>query len=221
MQRLASIALVLGVMGLAAFYAWPPGQPAPAPVIAAAPQPAAAPQAARTFFSEIAVSDAEPAIEIALTDQRELVPDSALLEVFNFYLLKGGGPEELKRYLQRRLPASAGAEAQRIAAGYQAYMVQHDRMLAAQNFSGPADPYRLDAWIQQRERLRRDVLGERVAQAWFANEDAYLVQAMEELRRAPETATAPPAGSDLARHQQHMQQVLAAAIRPYAVMPPR
>ena len=100
-------------------------------------------------------------------------------------------------------------------------MVQHDRMLAAQNFDGAPDSYRLDAWIQQRERLRRDVLGERVAQAWFANEDAYLMQAMEELEHTPGAAPAPPAGSDLARHQQHMQQVLATAIRPYAVAPPR
>jgi hypothetical protein len=221
MQRIASIALVLGAMGLAALFAWPPGLPAPAPTIASMPHPAASPQAARSFFSEIAVSDADPPIEIALTDQQELIADSALLEVFNFYLLKESGFEALKRHLQGRLPASASEEALRIATSYQAYMVQHDRMLAAQNFSGPADPYRLDAWIQQRERLRRDVLGERVAQAWFANEDAYLMQAMDELRRAPDTAAAPPAGSDLARHQQHMQQVLTAATRPYATAPPR
>lgn len=219
MQRAAGIALALGVLGLAACYAWPPDQPAPAPSAAAGGVQARAPvhaPARLAFFSEVAGSDAEPATAIALTDAQELIVDSSLLDVFNFYLLKGAGQQELKRYLQRRLPASASAEALRIAASYQAYMSQHDRLLAAQNFSGPVDPHRLDAWIQQRERLRRDVLGERVAQAWFQNEDAYLLQAMDEQRSAPDAAPAPPPDSDLARHRQHMKQVLAGATQAYA-----
>lgn len=236
MQRIASTALVLGTMALAAFYAWPSSQPPGAlpdpadtpPTVAPAP---AQPRPAIAFFSELAASDAAPTAEIMLTERQELIVNNALREVFNFYLLEHantGGSEALARYLQRRLPDNASQEAMLIATQYQRYIAQHDRILAAQNFNGQMDAYRLEAWFKQRDRLRRDVLGERVTQAWFQLEDADLMQVIDELRRAPAAAATPtlagsgalpPAGSESARHRQHMLQVLAAATQGYTAGP--
>lgn len=242
MQAGASIvtklALALGGLALSAWYLWPSEPAAPEPAVGAAGaqgmQPSAQARPERAFFSEVAISEPEPAGAIALTDQQDLIVDSAMLDIFNHYLLKGagGGPEALARDLQRRLPDSARREAQQIAAHYQAYIAQHDQLLAAQNFprggsDQAPDPYRLEAWLKQRERLRREVLGERVAQAWFQNEDAYLMQAIEELRRAAaepqsppsaNTGIVPPAAPDLMLHAQHMKQVLADATQSYGAV---
>jgi hypothetical protein len=161
------------------------------------------------------VGDTSP--DIALTDNHELIADSALRKVMDSYLLGGGdkgGLQALLAYLNRHLPASAAREAGQLASSYNAYLSAHDQLLAAQNFSATPDLNRLIGWQRQREQLRNRMLGEKVTLEWFGNEEAYLTQALEELSQRRD-GTLPPSTSadeDQMKHDQHMQQVLRDAI---------
>lgn len=130
--------------------------------------------------------------EIFATEDRELIVNTGLLEVINFYLLEQPGDNQtnaLSAYLKRELPAPACDEALQIAARYQTYMKEHDRLLAAQNFGVlgtdllSLDIGRVRTWAQQRQRLRQRILGDKVEQAWYQNDDAQLQQVLDELQR--------------------------------------
>lgn len=157
--------------------------------------------------------------DIALTDNQELIADSALRKVMDSYLLGGGdrgGLQALLDYLNRRLPANAAREAGRLATSYHAYLSAHDELLAVQNFGATPDLNRLISWQRQRQQLRDRMLGEKVSQEWFGTEEAYLTQALEELGQRRD-GTAPPPTSvdeDQAKHDQHMRQVLQDAVVP-------
>lgn len=163
---------------------------------------------------------AETSTGIALTDNQELIADSALRKVMDAYLLGRGsdsGLPALITYLNRRLPANAAREAGRLATSYNAYLSAHDQLLAVQNLGSPPDLNRLIGWQRQRQQLRERMLGAQVPHEWFGNEDAYFTQALEEMRQRGE-GTAPPSDSgdeDQARHAQHMRQALMDAVRPY------
>nr|WP_315218038.1 hypothetical protein [uncultured Duganella sp.] len=196
---------------------WPVDEPAAAPV----PSPAmAAPVVAGAAPSSVASPLREPDVkssDIALTDNQELIADSALRKVMDSYLLGGGdkgGLQALLDYLNRHLPANAARQAGQLASSYNAYLGAHDQLLAAQNFSATPDLNRLIGWQRQREQLRNRMLGEKVTLEWFGNEEAYLTQALEELSQRRD-GKAPPSNSadeDQMKHDQHMKQVLRDAI---------
>ncbi|MQA41702.1 hypothetical protein [Rugamonas aquatica] len=194
---------------------------APTPGPAPAGQPAGS-QAVRATASAAAYS-ATVAItsDLSLTDKQELIPDFALHQLMDSFLLNRRDAG-LEAYLRRALPASAANEAIQIAERYQRYLTAHDELLAAQHFTSAdaasQDLSRIISWQRQRQQLRIRMLGERIALEWFGNEDAYLEQALDEWRQRSEgqaPATAGVAPEDQAAHEQHMQQALSQAIASY------
>ncbi|HWV07791.1 hypothetical protein [Ralstonia sp.] len=189
-------------------------------------QPASAPG---TTSSRVGTAPA-----LAITEQQTLVVDTALLNVFNTFLLKPDGDraEQLAVYLKSKLPPTALAEAVQLAERYQAYMQAHDELLAAQHLSGniqaaTVDIDRIAIWREQRDRLRQRVLGDRVVQAWYQNDDAQLDQVLQEWRqrvadaqgvtlqgeRYPVPHWSNPAQEE--RHREYMVGVLRGVVRGY------
>jgi len=198
--------------GLTLFASRPASEAPATPSGAAATQAPAPTAAGARFFRELGNADPGPPIEIALTDQQELIADSALRAVFDSYLFErsgDGGLQALRDNLRRKLPPAAAQDAVSLAERYADYIKAHDALLAAQNFHGAADPVRLANWQQQRRQLRVRLLGARVADEWFGADEAYLEEALAESRQSP---ASPPANEDELRHRQYMQQVLRDAI---------
>lgn len=171
------------------------------------------------FFRELGNSLPAPQIEMALTDTQQLIAGSALRAIMDSFLLArsdDGRLQALRDYLMRRLPPSAVQDALQLAEHYSAYLVQHDALLAAQNFPDTPDPVRIASWQQQRHQLRVRLLGERVTEEWFGTEDTYLRQALAE---AMQPSDSPAGDEDNARHRTHMQQVLRDAAARAAPVP--
>ena len=210
--------------------------PEPENAAAAAPRTSSAvviPPAPRT--TPITTSAAEgngPALTI--TGQQTLVVDTALLNVFNTFLLKPDGDraEQLAVYLKSKLPPTALAEALQLAERYQAYVQAHDELLAAQHLNGniqvaTVDIDRIAIWREQRDRLRQRVLGDRVVQAWYQNDDAQLDQVLQEWQQRVADAQGAnlqgerypvPHWSDPAqeeKHREYMLGVLRGVVRGY------
>lgn len=176
--------------------------------------------AAQRLFRQLgtqAPAPPAPAPELSLTDNQELIADFALHALMDSFLLNRRDASRMQAlidHLRRTLPANAAAEAIQIATHYQAYLVAHDELLAAQNFTSEdatsLDLNRLSSWQQQRQQLRVRMLGERIALEWFGNEETYAVQALDEWRQRG-SGQAPPSAAnqdDQARHDQHMRQAL-------------
>ncbi|HSY30261.1 MAG TPA: hypothetical protein VK832_22290 [Burkholderiaceae bacterium] len=130
---------------------------------------------------------------------QHLVINDALLQVINFYLLEqapSNRADVLQRYLAKSLPPPAYAEAAQILAHYQSYMKAHDDLLAGQNLGGQdfgsrsRNIERLLTWREQRDRLRLNMLGDKVAQAWYQNDDLRFKEVLDELHEA--ASAAPP-----------------------------
>ena len=188
---------------------------APPQTAPAAPRPAVA--GGSPLAGVLGASAMGPETEIALTDNQELIADSALRKVMDSFLLGSAGDKgltALHNELNRRLPTAAARDAGQLATNYNAYIGAHDQLLAAQGFSATSDLNRLVGWQQQRLQLRERMLGAKVSQEWFGTEDTYLLQALEELRQQRDGTALPLASADAdeARHAQHMRQVLRDAI---------
>lgn len=169
-------------------------------------------------------SHVDTAPDLSLTDNQELIPDFALRQLMDRFLLnrgEAGGLPPLEAHLRRVLPAGAAGEAIQIAANYQAYLTAHDELLAAQHFTSAdaasQDLQRISSWQQQRQQLRVRTLGERITLEWFGSEDAYLGQALDEQRQRSEGQ--PPAAdvapADQAAHDLHMRQAMNQSIASY------
>jgi hypothetical protein len=209
-----------GILGATALF-WGRSSGDEPTAVSPPPQAMAAPAAAdsapprRTSMADGRANGVDQSSEIALTDNQELIADSALRKVMDSYLLGAGdrgGLQALLDYLNRHLPANAARESGRLATSYHAYLSAHDELLAAQNFGATPDLHRLIGWQRQRQQLRDRMLGEKVSQEWFGTEEAYLTQALEELdQRRDGTARV---DEDQAKHDQHMRQVLQDAVVP-------
>ncbi|NVH78111.1 hypothetical protein FSB08_38040 [Paraburkholderia sp. JPY432] len=167
---------------------------------------------------------------LAVAENHELIVNAALLDLINSFLLRktdDDRADQLRTYLKSELPSPAYGEAERIVERYQAYMRAHDELLAAQHLAGATDASALDielvaVWCQQRDRLRRSILGDTVVQAWYQNDDAQLDQVLQEWRQRVEDDQAPELSaqqprypvphwrnkSDEERHRQYMLRVL-------------
>lgn len=211
-QRHVLSGVAAALLATVTVYVSRPTAEAPA---AAPPTEARAPTAAAArFLRELGNGDPGPQIEIALTDTQDLIPDFALREIMDYYLLgrsDAGRLQALTDHLRRTLPPAAARDAEQLARSYSAYLAEHDTLLAAQNFQEWPDPGRLASWQQQQRQLRLRMLGPKVCEEWFGNEDAYLTQALAEASQPP---TGPPANEDEARHREHMRQVLRDAVGP-------
>ena len=196
-----------------------------APVNAgAAARPAVVAAAAVGVGVAAAAVPAVAAPDLSLTDQQELIPDFALRQLMDSFLLnrsEAGRLQALEAHLRRVLPASAADDAIQIAVRYQAYLTAHDELLAAQHFTSSdaasQDLNRIGSWREQRQQLRVRTLGERITLEWFGSEDAYLEQALIEWRQRSEgqASTVDAAPEDQAAHELHMRQALSQAIASY------
>lgn len=177
---------------------------------------------------------------LATTENQELIVNSALLDVINFFLLErsdGNRINALRSHLKSNLPDPAYREAEQIVGHYQAYMTEYDNLLAAQNLGAQSaamsslDLSRIATWCEQRDRLRKNVLGDKVTEAWYQNDDAQLKQVVDELRQHRDGASQeqgqdpssqyarpmPPVAprwsnvADEVHHNLYMQEVLAKA----------
>ncbi|TKC86067.1 hypothetical protein FAZ69_22165 [Trinickia terrae] len=174
---------------------------------------------------------------MAVTENHELIVNSALLDLINFFLLgqqDGDRADQLKAYLKANLPSPANSEAVRIVGRYQAYMKAHDDLLAAQNLGDATDASTVDIdriaiWRQQRDRLRQSMLGAQVVQAWYQNDDAQLDQVIGEWRQRAEDDQASSSSAPESRypvphwldkrdeehHRRYMLEVLEKAVTSY------
>lgn len=137
---------------------------------------------------------------LAVTGNHELIVNAALLDLINFFLLEQADDDrsaQLKLYLKSKLPSPAYDEAVQIVEHYQIYMKAHDDLLAAQNLgahkldSSAIDISRFAVWRQQRDHLRQSILGDKVVQAWYQNDDAQLTQVIDEWQQRVEDDSAP------------------------------
>lgn len=230
MKAWAALAALVAALFLA--QAWQ-DSPAPGPEHAGTDDPRAAgaarppvtDDAARRLFRELGNHGPAPAAPVlSLTDNQELIADFKLHALMDSFLLNrsdAGRMQALCDHLRRTLPADAAAEATQIAARYEAYLAEHDELLAAQHFTSAdaasQDLNRLSSWQQQRRQLRLRMLGEHIELEWFGNDETYLTQALDEWRQRGSGETPPAAGNpdDQARHDQHMRQALNQAIAGY------
>ncbi|GJJ02157.1 hypothetical protein RugamoR64_26950 [Duganella rhizosphaerae] len=232
-MKAAAVFTALAAAALLAMWAW---QATPAPdrrrvesdaaaKAVAREGPAFPPRATNLPLAAPDRNGIDSSTELSLTDNQELIPDFALHQLMDGFLLNRsevGRLQALEAHLRRTLPATAAGEAIQIASRYQNYLIAHDELLAAQRFTSndaaSQDLNRISSWRQQRRQLRIRTLGERITLEWFGNEDAYLEQALNEWRQRSEgqaPATADVAPEDQAAHEQHMQQALSQAITGY------
>lgn len=163
---------------------------------------------------------------------QHLVVDAGLFEVINFFLLEQSGPDRanaLQAYLKSKLPPPAYSEASTIVSHYQAYMKAYDTLLQGQNFAAEdistrsSNIGRLTTWREQRDRLRLNLLGESVVQAWYQNDDVELNQVLGELQQRAQSSAQNGNGtsSDVEldeMHEQNMQRVLAKATKSFSTL---
>jgi len=133
-----------------------------------------------------------PPLAPAVDASGNLIVDTVLRDDIEYFLLEPTDSDSmaaLRSYMSMHLPPAASKEAVLLAERYGIYMQRHDYQIAAQNFSldGNAkwtpDTNRIATWLQQRTRLRHEVLGDAVTQAWYQNDDAQLQQALDELQQ--------------------------------------
>lgn len=227
------IAVAIAGSALAVYYVW---QDQPAQIFAKPAQVHAAPTVfGPGVLSAPLIGDAVsnlpnnngllPPGGLAATENGELVVNLALLDVIDFFFLEqasGDRANALKLYLQSKLPSPAYHEAEQIVGRYQMYMKEYDSLLAAQNFGTaitPPDIGRIAIWSEQRHRLRQHILGEKLVQAWYQNDDAQLQQVLDELQQRNSSAI--PRwnnAADEAHHNAYMQDVLAKATRDFSAL---
>ncbi|PPK42041.1 hypothetical protein B0G57_12250 [Trinickia symbiotica] len=175
---------------------------------------------------------------LAIGEGHRLILNGALLDLIDSFLLQNADDDrvdQLRRYLKGKLPTAAYGEAVGIVERYQTYMKAHDDLLAAQNLGHVGDASAIDIdriaiWRQQRDRLRRSILGDDIVQAWYQNDDAQLDQVLQEWRQRLEDSEAPQAPAQAPRypvphwhdkqaedhHRQYMLRVLEKAVTSFA-----
>lgn len=137
---------------------------------------------------------------LATTAEQHLTVNKALHDVIDYFLL-GGHPGEraqhvanLLAHLKQNLPGAAYAESVHIVQNYLAYLDAHDRLLeresapaiTADSKVSPLDVDRIASWVARRARLRQDLLGIKVAQIWFGEEETGTQQDLTKLRQRGE-----------------------------------
>jgi lipase chaperone LimK len=140
---------------------------------------------------------------LAATPDGKLVINKALRDVIDYFLF-GGHPGErsthvakLLAHLKAALPPPAFEEAVQIVKNYLAYIEAHDQLLAreakpaaaADGVVAPMDMDKVAAWVAQRNRLRQNFLGLKVAEIWFGAEQAEAEQDLAAMRKRGQGST--------------------------------
>lgn len=154
---------------------------------------------ASTAAESVALDTVAPG-GLATTAEQHLTVNKALHDVIDYFLL-GGHPGEraqhaanLLAHLKQNLPGAAYAESVHIVQNYLAYLDAHDRLLeresapaiTADSKVSPLDVDRIASWVARRARLRQELLGIKVAQIWFGEEETGTQQDLTKLRQRGE-----------------------------------
>jgi hypothetical protein len=139
---------------------------------------------------------APPGLEV--TPGQQLMVNKEMRNVFDYFLVPGGAAERpvhlarLQAHLKAKLPPPAYAEAAEIAANYSAYLTALEKLRSTelnlpktQMTSIPLnaqDAERFSAKISEITRLRQSLLGVKVAQLWYGEEEEAMQQSLTELR---------------------------------------
>jgi lipase chaperone LimK len=154
------------------------------------------PDAATATIDEPGNADTTAPGGLVITADGHLIVNKALHDVIDYFLL-GGHPGErashiakLSAHLKASLPVIAYQDAIRIVQNYVAYLDAHDQLLARESvpatpegIATPMDLDRIAAWVAQRARLRQTLLGVKVAQAWFDEDEAETQQTLATMRK--------------------------------------
>jgi lipase chaperone LimK len=137
----------------------------------------------------------------------QLVANRQLRASFDYFLIRGDGPDlaartaQLRAYLKQRLPPAVAAQAETLLTPYVAYIGSHDDLLARQQLAlapgaVPDAPQteRLANWQAQRTRLRQQSFSPALQRAWFGDDDEVLADAVAELRARAATNAAARGG---------------------------
>jgi lipase chaperone LimK len=137
---------------------------------------------------------------LAVTPGQLLAHNKEMRDVFDYFLLGGSGAERsvrferLQAHLKAKLPATAYQEAEQIASNYLRYLDAFEKFTANETLvpktettSVPANANELErfnAKVLELSRIRQSILGVKIAQLWFAEEEATMQQSLEDVRQA-------------------------------------
>jgi lipase chaperone LimK len=143
--------------------------------------------------------------KIAVDASGHLVPDRALRNLMDGFLIKGKQSErqameaELRLFLRQSLRPPAAGEADRLVTDYLAYQQAEQDLLSRQRFTQPDagglsedQVKQLLLWQRQRADMRQRMLGTTVASAWFDAEDRNCAAVLDEWQKQ----LAPPDDND-------------------------
>lgn len=210
-RTLFGLMVVAGALLAAAVYFWQPeSEAAPAkketgPSASSArfgPGAWISPGASAAEHGDGAGYGMPPPAGLAATADQRLQVNRALHDVIDFFLLGGRSGDRaahtavLREYLRSSLPAPAYDDALQVVQHYLAYMDAHDELLARLSIPTPApgtifsasDLERVADWLMRRSRLRQTMLGAEAAQAWYEDEETFLLSHLAEMRESGNAA---------------------------------
>jgi hypothetical protein len=147
---------------------------------------------AMPLYSNQSAIDNEVPFGLAVTPGQQLLPNKELRKVFDYFLARSnsagraGNFAKLDTHLKTALPTPAYLEARQIASDYMNYLNAYDEMMAhGQNqpknetTSVPVDSVEMERFsitLSQISRMRQSMLGVRIAQLWYADEEEDMQQ---------------------------------------------
>ncbi len=131
-------------------------------------------------------------IALSLDSDGKLIPDARLRAALDTYLLEEGGEAgmaSLMEAVRAQQPADVAHAVGEIGARYIHYLQASDASLAVSGVSGSPlrDATAIAAcatWLEQREHLQRETLGEKAALGMFGNDNVRLREALAVLDQA-------------------------------------
>jgi hypothetical protein len=146
-----------------------------------------------------AAADPEAPPGLAVTADQRLLINKEMRDVFDYFLMAGRVPDRSTRmarlhaHMKAKLPPDAYSEAAQIASNYLAYLSAFEKLMADElnrprsdpgsPMANPDDSERISARIVQISQLRQSMLGTRIAQLWYAEEEAGTQQSLAEMRQ--------------------------------------
>jgi hypothetical protein len=154
---------------------------------------------AMPLYVNQSATDNEVPFGLAVTPGQQLLPNKEMRNVFDYFLAKGnsagrsGNFAKLDAHLKTVLPAPAYLEARQIASDYMNYLNAYDQMMAqgqtqprTETTSVPVDSVEMERFsttLSQISRMRQSMLGVRIAQLWYADEEEGMQQNFAAVRQ--------------------------------------
>lgn len=137
---------------------------------------------------------------LAVTPDQRLLINREMRDVYDYFLLASTAADRATRvaklhaHLKAKLPSAAYEEAAQIASNYLAYLNAFESLMASESMfmqksetrslpSNADEVERFSTRITQISRLRQSMLGVKIAQIWFAEEEANMQQSLTEMRQ--------------------------------------